>query len=183
MARLRPFRYARRQFLGQAGREQVSHPPDAVHATLEGARALHRGSCLCGEVRYEVDGELGDFGYCHCKSCQKASGSAHAANCPVRRSDFRIVGGENLLREFESSPGKFRVFCSRCGSPIYAYLSRNQEFLRIRLGSLDTTFARTPKAHTFVSERATWAPISDDVPQFLDWAPKEILAQKGSRQP
>ena len=144
---------------------------------------MHRGSCLCGDVRYEIDGELGDFGYCHCKSCQKASGSAHAANCPVLRGDFRLVSGADSLREFESSPGKFRAFCSRCGSPIYAYLAANEQTLRIRLGSLDTPFEKTPRAHTFVSERASWAPIADAVPQFPAWAPKEVLQQKGSRQP
>jgi len=144
---------------------------------------MHRGSCLCGDVEYEVDGELGDFGYCHCTSCQKASGSAHAANCPVSHGDFRLVSGWHVLREFESSPGKFRVFCSRCGSPIYAYLASNAEVIRIRLGSLDTPFEKQPRAHTFVSERAPWAPIGDDAPQFPTWAPKEVLEQKGSRQP
>lgn len=144
---------------------------------------MHRGSCLCGDVKYEVDGELGDFGYCHCKSCQKASGSAHAANCPVRRSDFRLIGGAERLREFESSPGKRRVFCSRCGSPIYAYLADDDATVRIRLGSLDTPFEKQPRAHTWVSERATWAPIADDVPQFPTWAARAVLEQKGSRQP
>ena len=144
---------------------------------------MHRGSCLCGDVKYEIDGELGDFGYCHCKSCQKASGSAHAANCPVLRSDFRLLSGADSLREFESSPGKFRAFCSRCGSPMYAYLAANPQTLRIRLGSLDTPFEKTPRAHTFVSERALWAPIGDAAPQFPAWAPKEVLQQKGSRQP
>jgi hypothetical protein len=144
---------------------------------------MHRGSCLCGDVTYEVDGELGDFGYCHCKSCQKASGSAHAANCPVRRSDFRVLSGAERLREFESSPGKLRVFCSRCGSPIYAYLAHDTVTVRIRLGSLDTPFEKQPRAHTWVSERAAWAPIADGVPQFPTWAPKAVLEQKGSRQP
>jgi len=144
---------------------------------------MHRGSCLCGDVKYEVTGELGDFGYCHCRSCQKASGSAHAANCPVRRTDFRLTSGAEQLREFESSPGKRRVFCSRCGSPIYAYLASDMATVRIRLGSLDTPFEKQPRAHTFVSERAPWAPIADEVPQFPTWASKAVLEQKGSRQP
>ena len=144
---------------------------------------MHRGSCLCGDVKYEIAGELGEFGYCHCKSCQKASGSAHAANAPVSRDDFHVMSGAASLREFESSPGKIRAFCSRCGSPIYAYLRATMNVLRIRLGSLDTTFERRPRAHTFVSERASWAPIEDDVPQFPTWAPKDVLEQKGSRQP
>ncbi len=143
---------------------------------------VHRGSCLCGAIRYEIDIELGEFGYCHCRSCQKASGTAHAANAPVDRAHFKLVAGAGALKEFESSPGKFRCFCAECGSPIYAYLKATPNVLRIRLGSLDTQFDKLPRAHTWVSERASWAPIADDVPQFERWAPTEVLQQRGSRQ-
>ncbi|MFZ5891912.1 MAG: GFA family protein [Myxococcota bacterium] len=143
---------------------------------------MHQGSCLCGNVRYELSGELGDFGYCHCKSCRKASGSGHGANAPIERKDFHLQGGADTLREFESSPGKFRVFCSRCGSPIYAYLASSPDVLRIRLGSLDTPFTKQPRAHTFVSDKAAWEPIGDSIPQFPEWPPKTVLIQRGSRQ-
>jgi len=143
---------------------------------------LYEGSCLCGAVRYEISGELGAFGYCHCTSCRKASGSAHAANAPVERSRFRLASADTL-REFESSPGKFRSFCGRCGSPIYAYLSASPDLLRIRLGSLDTPFSKQPQAHTWVSDKAPWEPIEGSLPQFPEWAPRSVLEQKGSRQP
>jgi hypothetical protein len=77
------------------------------------------GRCLCEGVRYEVTGKLAPIGFCHCKQCQRASGSAFSCNTTVAKSDFRLVSGAELLREFESSPGRFRVFCSRCGSPVY----------------------------------------------------------------
>jgi hypothetical protein len=143
---------------------------------------VYQGSCLCNNVRYEVSGELGEFGYCHCTSCRKASGTAHAANAPVERAEFRLVHGADTLREFESSPGKFRAFCSRCGSPLYAYLSATRDTLRLRLGSLDTAFTKQPTAHTWVSDKAPWDPIGDELPQFPEWAPKAVLDQRGSRQ-
>lgn len=143
---------------------------------------MYFGSCLCGGIRYAIDGELGDFGYCHCTSCRKASGSSHAANSPVDRAHFLIVNGAELLREYESSAGKFRAFCGRCGSPIYAYLEATRDVLRLRLGTLDTPFAKQPKAHTFVSDKAPWEPINDGLPQFEEWAPKSVLDQRGSRQ-
>ena len=146
--------------------------------------SVYEGSCLCQSIRYRIDGELGDFGYCHCKSCRKASGTAHAANAPVERARFHLVDGAATLREYESSPGKLRAFCSRCGSPIYAYLRATPDVLRIRLGSLDTPFTKRPQAHTFVSDKAPWDPIDDDrIPQFPQWAPKAVLNQRGSRQP
>jgi hypothetical protein len=143
----------------------------------------HAGSCLCGGITYTIDGDLGDFGYCHCTSCRKASGSAHAANAPVERARFHIHDDGNLLREFESSPGKLRAFCSRCGSPLYAYLASTPDPIRVRLGSLDTPFAKQPRAHTWVSDKASWEPIDDGLPQFDKWAPKAVLDQRGSRQP
>ena len=144
---------------------------------------MHKGSCLCGSVRYEIAGELGEFGYCHCRSCRKASGSAHAANAPVERARFHLVSGGATLREYESSPGKLRAFCSACGSPIYAYLTASADVLRIRLGSLDTPFTGEPRAHTWVSDKAQWEPIDDGLPQFPQWAPTSVLHQRGSRQP
>src|SRR5580704_17444470 len=104
----------------------------------------YEGSCLCRGVRYEIAGELGDFGYCHCTSCRKASGSAHGANAPVERERFVLLSGAELLREFASSPGKLRVFCGTCGSPLYAYLAASPDVLRVRLGSLDTPFDKQP---------------------------------------
>jgi hypothetical protein len=144
---------------------------------------MYEGSCLCRNVRYQITGEIGEFGYCHCTSCRKASGTAHAANAPVRRSDFHLLSGADELREFESSPGKVRVFCGRCGSPLYAYLRASMDILRIRLGTLDTPLARKPVAHTWVSDKAPWEPIEDRLPQFPEWAPRSVLQQKGSRQP
>lgn len=143
---------------------------------------MFEGSCLCGKVRYSLSQMPGAFGYCHCTSCRKASGSAHAANAPVERAAFSIQAGSDIIREFESSPGKFRAFCSDCGSPLYAYLATVPGVLRVRLGSLDTPFDEQPHAHTWVSNKAGWAPIKDDLPQFEQWASKEVLDQRGTRQ-
>ena len=149
------------------------------------AGRMHTGSCLCRNVQYEVHGELSDFGHCHCRSCRKASGSAFGANAGVERSTFRLLSGADTLREFESSPGKLRVFCSRCGSPIYAYLAKSPDVLRIRLGSLDTPLDAHARAHTFVSDKADWEDIDafSSLPQFSEWAPRDVLVQKGSHQP
>jgi hypothetical protein len=144
--------------------------------------AVHTGSCLCGRIVFELTAGPGEFGYCHCRACRKASGSAHAVNAPVDRAAFRLVTGGDVLREFESSPGKIRAFCSFCGSPIYARLEATPDVLRIRLGSLDTAFTRQPRAHTWVCEKAPWAPIADGLPQFDRWADKHVLHQRGSRQ-
>lgn len=146
----------------------------------EGAR--HHGSCLCKSVQYELTGDLGDVSYCHCQSCRKASGSAHSANAPVDRARFRLVSGQDTLQEYESSPGKRRVFCSRCGAPLYVYFTESPDVLRLRLGSLDTPFARPARAHSFVADKAAWDIIEGALPQFAGWAPASVLDRRPWRR-
>ena len=143
----------------------------------------YQGSCLCGGIQYQIDAELSDFGYCHCRSCQKASGSAHAANAGVDRQYVKLQDPNKLLQTFESSPGKIRTFCRRCGTPMFAYLKHTPELIRIRLGTLDTPFNKTAKAHTFVSQKASWEEIHGEQPQFDEWADRSVLHQVGSKQP
>ena len=75
------------------------------------------GSCLCGGVRYEIDGALDSVVFCHCSRCRKVTGSAFAAVAPIATDAVRLSRGKELLAECESSPGVFRVFCRTCASP------------------------------------------------------------------
>ena len=126
--------------------------------------------CLCAGVRIEITGKLGPVVTCHCTQCRKASGSAFAANADVRRKYWRFVSGEALIREFESSPGKFRAFCSRCGSPVYSRSEGAPDVLRIRLGILNEDPGRRPLAHFHVASKAPWFEIADALPQFAGGA-------------
>jgi hypothetical protein len=125
-----------------------------------------QGGCLCGGIRFRVTGKLGPAGYCHCKQCQRASGSAFAANAAVRTAYFEIAAGADLVTEYESSPGKFRAFCRRCGSPVYSRREAEPEIRRVRLGTLDSDPERRPMAHVWVSSKAPWHSICDTLPQF-----------------
>lgn len=124
------------------------------------------GGCLCGGVRFRVTGRLGPAAFCHCRECRKASGSAFAANAPVRTKYFTLLSGERLISEYESSPGKYRAFCTRCGSPVYSRRSDEPEIRRLRLGTLDADPERRPLVHVWVSERAPWYEIRDELPRY-----------------
>ncbi len=79
---------------------------------------MHTGSCLCGGVQFRIEQALEPIQVCHCSQCRKAQGTPFATNTPVSTSAFHLTAGKELLKAFESSPGKQRVFCSGCGSPI-----------------------------------------------------------------
>jgi hypothetical protein len=124
------------------------------------------GGCLCGRVRFQLSGKLGPVTYCHCRQCQRVSGSAFAANAPVRTAYFGLTSGSDLVSEYESSPGKFRAFCRRCGSPVYSRRDAEPDIRRIRLGTLDSDPERRPVAHSWVSSKAPWYFIGDSLPQY-----------------
>ena len=131
------------------------------------------GGCLCEGVRFRIHGKLGPAGFCHCKQCQRASGSAFAANAPVRTRYLELSSGSELVKEYESSPGKFRAFCGRCGSPIYSRRDSEPELRRIRLGSLDSDPERRPLGHVWVDSKAPWYSIDDSLPQYPEGLPPE----------
>ena len=124
------------------------------------------GGCLCGDVRYRIDGKVGPLAYCHCKQCQRASGTAFGANASVRKKYWSWIRGRDQLREFESSPKTYRAFCSRCGSPIYKRSEDDPDSLRVRLGTLDSDPGRRPFGHFWISSKAAWHPIHDDLPRY-----------------
>ncbi len=132
---------------------------------------MHTGTCLCGGVRYALDVQSLRIELCHCRSCRKSNGSAYGANASVAAAAFRVIEGAALLREFESSPGKQRVFCSRCGSPVFSRNQTRPDQVRIRIGLLDTPLAQSPAFHFMVAHKAEWETICDDLPQYEGFEP------------
>lgn len=123
------------------------------------------GSCLCGGVRYEIDGRIGPFGYCHCVTCRKAQGGPFVTGAPVRTKYFRLLSGADLVSEYESSPGKLRCFCRTCGSPLWSRRRADPDELRIRLGLLNEDPGRRPMVHVWLGEKAPWFEVTDDLPR------------------
>jgi hypothetical protein len=128
-----------------------------------------KGSCACGGIKFEVDKVLA-LTTCHCSNCRKLSGSAFGAYAHVAKKDFRFIAGEDLMDSFESSPGSIRKHCRVCGSqaPGQApYLPT----VSIPAGLLDDDPGVKPALHVFVSSKAPWWEITDDLPQHEKWVP------------
>ncbi|HSH43896.1 MAG TPA: GFA family protein [Arenicellales bacterium] len=127
---------------------------------------IHRGSCLCGEVRYEIHGELLDVLNCHCSMCRKFHGAAFRTRAAVRAGDFHWLAGEHLLTRYESSPGEYKTFCSVCGSSMVTMFDHQPDWYGFPLGTLDTDPGVKPARHIYVGSKAPWHDISDDLPQY-----------------
>ncbi len=125
-----------------------------------------KGSCLCGGVTYQAGGPLTSFTRCHCGQCRKASGAEFATNASVSEATFELLSGKELLNEYESSPGNLRVFCGRCGSPLFKRSDGRPGVVRLRLGCLDSAIDERPTAHIYVSQKPAWSEIHDDLPRY-----------------
>lgn len=131
----------------------------------------YKGSCLCGEVQFEISGGITDIVYCHCSRCRKAQGSAFATNGVVSSSDFYFISGEDNLTGYKSSPEQIKYFCRTCGSPIISKSESTPEQIRIRLGTIESDITERPSAHIFSTSKANWDIICDDLPQYTEYEP------------
>lgn len=132
---------------------------------------MYHGSCLCGQIRYEIDGAIRNIVYCHCSRCRKAQGSAFAANGIVAAAEFRLINGKDNLTGYESSPGQTKYFCQVCGSPILSHSTAHPDQVRIRLGTVDSPISERPLAHIFATSKANWEDICGDLPQYPEYEP------------
>jgi len=126
------------------------------------------GRCLCGGVRFEINGRLGPVIYCHCSMCRRATGSSFATNASVQTENLRILKGQELIKEYESSPGNRRAFCSKCGSPVYGTFADIPSVRRVRLGALDSVEGAKSVAHIWIGSKSDWFEITDSLEQFKE---------------
>ena len=124
-----------------------------------------KGSCNCGEVKYLVKDAFEFVGNCHCSQCRKFSGSAFSTFGRLSEDDFRIVHGESALARFIVSENTTRVFCTICGSSLYA-LKPEIKKIHLRMGTLDDMPSSLPTFHVHTASKAPWHEITDDLNQY-----------------
>ena len=120
------------------------------------------GGCNCGAVRYEVTEPLVVASYCHCKRCQRRSGTGASANGHPAPGAFKIVAGEDRLRVWKPDSGGEKWFCGDCGSAMFGRNPSHADPVGIRMGAFDDDPGIRPSARQFVAYAAPWEPIPDD---------------------
>ena len=130
------------------------------------------GGCLCGGVRYELSQPLVSASYCHCRRCQRRTGTASSANGRIAPGSLHILQGAELIRAYEPADGWAKLFCSACGSALFSRDPSDPETLGVRLGTLDGDPGIRPRHRQFVAYAAPWESIPDDgLPRFPEAAP------------
>ena len=124
-----------------------------------------RGSCLCGEVRFEIEGKVTQIGMCHCSKCRKVSGVASNAELMVGKDGLAWTSGEELVRRYQMPSGWRTWFCGSCGSPL-PKLHPSGGAYWVPAGLLDDDPGVRVAGHIFVGSKAPWDEIAGDAPQF-----------------
>jgi len=121
------------------------------------------GGCTCGAVRYEVEAEPVVMLNCHCRDCQRATGSAYAAIVVVPKRAVRMEGGLRFHKAVGDS-GKTveRGFCPACGSPVATKLEKIPDILGLQAGSLDDPSLHRPAMDLFTASAQPWDQMSPE---------------------
>jgi len=131
-----------------------------------------RGSCLCGTVRWRIEGEPTAARHCHCLRCRRARGALHASNLGVPLDGLRVTHGESDVREYRLPDARYfgQSFCGRCGAPV-PRRDAERGIAVVPLGALDDDPGLAPTEHIFVDSRAAWFEIPGDLPRHAERPP------------
>lgn len=123
------------------------------------------GGCLCGAVRFRMTAPPIVTHACHCRTCQKISGSAFRINAMIETDRLEVLAGEPVL--FEGADGARDRRCGQCGLVVWSYLPRfGEKMAFVGVGVLDEGERLAPQAHYFVRSRHPWVSLPDGVPTF-----------------
>jgi hypothetical protein len=124
---------------------------------------ISTGGCLCGAVRYEVNGPLRDIVNCHCSMCQRLHGG-FGSHSKARKVNITITTADGLAW-YKTSDVARRGFCRECGSNLF-WEPYDLDATGITAGSLDNPGDLKTIGHIFVAEKPAFYEISDALPQF-----------------
>lgn len=129
---------------------------------------MHKGSCLCGAVRFEVEGELAAPDACHCGKCRKVSGH-YFVSTDVPKAAVTIHG-DGEVRWFQSSDKARRGFCATCGSSLF-WDPLHRDWIGIAMGAFDTPTNTRIAVHIYTGEKGDYYEIADGEKQFATVPP------------
>jgi hypothetical protein len=126
------------------------------------------GQCECGTVRYRVADAFRYAQNCHCSRCRAATGTAFKAFAGIERERLEVTEGVDRLL-IVGEPELNGTRCAACGSLLFSVV-RDGAYVHVAMGSLVDAPSIRPSAHIFVGSKAPWFEITDDLPQFEEYA-------------
>ena len=125
---------------------------------------MSEGGCLCGALRYKVEADPVNTGYCHCTLCQKSTGAPVLAWASFPEVSFRYTTGCPTI--YHSSSWGQREFCRMCGTQVCYRDSESAKYVDVNIGSLDNPVSFHPRCHIFTKDQLPWLSIEDGLPRY-----------------
>ena len=140
----------------------------------------HEGGCYCGRVRYRLTAEPMIVHACHCRQCQRLSGSAFVLNALIEKGQLELLSGTPKACQFEGT-SQTAFFCEDCGTYVWsAYTGRFEACWFVKVGTLDEPDARPPDVHICTSSKQPWVVIPEGTLQFPElYALDEVWTEAG----
>lgn len=125
------------------------------------------GGCLCGAIRYRLDGPIRFVSQCCCKDCQKATGTGHTTIIGIDKSQLRVEGTPKTFTNSGESGGDVtRHFCGNCGGRLYTSGTLPGDVIMVQAGSLDDPNRIEPQSVIYTKDATRWDRFDPALPAF-----------------
>ena len=130
-------------------------------------RIVITGGCLCGQVRFRIEGEPIMSGRCCCQACQKLSGAGNTENMAFVEGAFAVEGETAEFIWTSDSGGSVTTsFCPKCGSPLFGKSTSMPGMKMVRVGALDDPSVYAPQMMVYAKRRHAWVQHDARLPTF-----------------
>jgi hypothetical protein len=152
--------------------------PVVERRAVKSRHGIVAGSCLCGDVGFEVTGPIHRIVHCHCSLCRRSRGTAFASTLFTAPERFRFTRGKDRIRTFRLPPPRTYEtdFCARCGSLVPTVVP-DFGLVLLPAGTIDTPLEPLPAVHIYVGSKAKWHEITDSAPQFDEMPPPDRFGE------
>ena len=132
------------------------------------SNTTQKGGCLCGKVSYQFNqADILSAHHCHCRDCQKSTGSGKATILLIPENSLIIEGDlKNFSVTGSAGSTISRGFCENCGSPLISFVEENPDLKFIKAGSLNDSSWVSPNSSFFSTSAVPWSPVDEDIHSF-----------------
>lgn len=125
------------------------------------------GKCLCGGVSYSIEGEPLRMAQCHCKDCQRASGTGHMSLAFFKDEQITVNGKYSEYSSVaDSGNANIRGFCPTCGARLFSRNSARAGVMAVTAGCADDNSWFGPQAIVYNKDKPAWDCMSEELPSF-----------------
>ena len=140
----------------------------------------HEGRCSCGKLRYRINNDPLIVHACHCRQCQRVTGTAFVMNAVIEKEELEIFSGAVSHCRFPGT-GHTAFFCPECATYCWSEYANSTTFKNcwfIRVGTLEEPDRLPPNVHIYTESKQPWVTLTDGIPVFDEFYTRDDVYQK-----